>query len=68
MDETDETGRADVMAVANSAALVRDAAVRADGADVMAMHTPYGKAVVHLDAHGADVKLPSGTTVHVRFG
>jgi hypothetical protein len=33
---------------------------------VMAVHTPYGKAVVHVDRHGADVRLPGGHTVHVR--
>jgi len=53
--------------VANGAALARDAARRADGADTVAMETPYGMAVVHLDRHGADVQLPSGATVHVRF-
>jgi hypothetical protein len=56
-----------LLAVANAAALSRDAARRADTADVVAMETPYGKAVVHLDRHGADVQLPSGATVHVRF-
>jgi len=61
------TGRPDVLAVANGAALARDAARRADGADTVAMETPYGMAVVHLDRHGADVQLPSGATVHVRF-
>ena len=56
------------MAVANSAALLRDAAQSAAEADVAIMETPYGMAVLHLDEHGADVELPGGETVHVRFG
>jgi len=59
--------RSDVMAVANAGALVRDAAVRAGSADVMEIETPYGMAVVHVDGEGADVHLPSGSTVHVRW-
>jgi len=31
----------------------------------VAMETPYGKAVVHLDGKGADVELPSGAAVPV---
>lgn len=54
-------------AVANAAALSRDAARRADG-DTVVVATPYGKATVHLDEEGADVTLPEGATVHVRFG
>lgn len=61
-------GRPDVLAVANAAALSRDTARRADTADVVVMETPYGRAVVHIDSEGADVELPSGATVHVRFG
>lgn len=55
------------MAVANSAALTANTADEAVP-DTVVMDTPYGKAVVHLDRHGADVELPSGATVHVRFG
>jgi hypothetical protein len=51
--------------VANAASLVVDATESVD-ADVVAVHTPYGKAIVHVDEHGADVELPSGATVHVR--
>jgi len=36
--------------------------------DTAVVHTPYGKATVHLDEEGADVKLASGATVHVRRG
>ncbi len=56
--------------VANAAALVRDAAESADKCDggPMVVHTPYGRAEVHADRHGADVTLPDGATVHVRFG
>jgi hypothetical protein len=52
--------------VANAAALLRDAARRADGGPTV-VHTPHGKAEIHADEHGADVKLPTGATVHVRF-
>jgi hypothetical protein len=54
--------------VANAAALVRDAAESAATDGPTVVHTPYGKAVVHVDEHGADVRLPGGRTVHVRFG
>jgi hypothetical protein len=53
--------------IANAAALLRDAADNADGGPAV-VHTPYGKAVVHADKHGADVRLPGGRTVHVRRG
>ena len=55
--------------VANAAALVRDAAESADDrdGDVMVVHSPYGRCEVHVDRHGADVTLPEGATVHVRF-
>ena len=36
--------------------------------DPFVVHTGEGRAVIHLDAHGADVQLPEGATVHVRFG
>jgi hypothetical protein len=52
--------------VANAAQLVADAVSNAGDEEVMAVHTPYGKAVVHVDRHGADVRLPGGHTVHVR--
>ena len=52
--------------VANAAQLVADAAENAEAEDVTAVHTPHGKAVVHVDEHGADVRLPGGRTVHVR--
>ncbi|WP_251961660.1 hypothetical protein [Salinibacter ruber] len=51
--------------VANAAQLLAEATETADE-DTAALHTPYGRAVVHLDAEGADVELPSGATVHVR--
>ena len=53
--------------VANTASLARDAARNAD-AETVAVRTPYGKAIVHVDGKGADVELPEGGTVHVRFG
>jgi hypothetical protein len=52
--------------VAN-AAHIAFSAVRMSETDTAVLHTPYGKATVHLDAEGADVELPSGATVHVRF-
>jgi hypothetical protein len=64
MDETEARHR--MKDVANAAALLRDAARRADG-DTVAMETPHGKAEIHADGHGADVRLPTGATVHVRF-
>ncbi len=51
--------------MANAAQLLAEATETADE-DTAALHTPYGRAVVHLDAEGADVELPSGATVHVR--
>jgi len=51
--------------VANAAQLLSDAVDSAVG-ETAVVRTPYGKAVVHLDEHGADVKLPGGRTVHVR--
>ena len=53
--------------VATAASLVRDVA-RNSEAGTVAVCTPYGQAVIHLDDNGADVKLPEGATVHVRFG
>ena len=67
MTEQADTGNAALIAVANAAALVEDTAGRAQQ-DMAVVHTPYGKAVVHLDEHGADVELSEGSTVHVRFG
>jgi hypothetical protein len=64
MDETDRRHRR--RDVANAAQLVADAVSNAGDEEVMAVHTPYGKAVVHVDEHGADVRLPDGRTVHVR--
>jgi len=64
MDETDRRHRR--RDVANAAALVRDAAESAATDGPTVVHTPYGKAVVHVDEHGADVRLPGGRTVHVR--
>jgi hypothetical protein len=64
MDETEARHR--TKDVANAAALVRDAADNADGGPTV-VHTPYGKAEIHADEHGADVMLPEGATVHVRF-
>ncbi len=52
--------------VANAATLLAEAVETADK-DTAALHTPYGKATVHVDAEGADVELPSGATVHVRL-
>ncbi len=52
--------------MANAAQLLAEATETADE-DTAALHTPYGKATVHVDGEGADVKLPSGTTVHVRL-
>ena len=65
MDETIEKPRH--RDVANVAALVRDAA-RDAVEDTVLVHTPYGKATVHVDRHGVDVQLPGGATVHVRVG
>lgn len=42
-------------------------AVRRSEADTAVLHTPYGKATVQIDREGADVKLPSGATVHVQL-
>jgi hypothetical protein len=55
--------------VANAAALLRDAAESADecDGDVIVVHSPYGPCKVHVDRHGADVTLPEGATVHVRW-
>jgi hypothetical protein len=66
MDETEARHR--TKDVANAAALVRDAAQSVDECDdgPMVVHTPYGRAEVHTDRHGADVTLPGGATVHVR--
>ncbi len=52
--------------VAN-AAHIAFSAVRRSETDTAVLHTPYGKATVHVDAEGADVELPSGATVHVRL-
>jgi len=52
--------------VANAATLLAEAVEKASE-DTAALHTPYGKATVHVDGEGADVELPSGATVHVRF-
>jgi len=52
--------------VANAAHLLAEA-VETAGEDTGAVHTPYGRAVVHLDGEGADVELPSGNSVHVRL-
>jgi hypothetical protein len=52
--------------VAN-AAHIAFSAVRRSEADTAVLHTPYGKATVHVDGKGADVELPSGATVHVRL-
>ncbi|MCS3668832.1 hypothetical protein GGP77_003086 [Salinibacter ruber] len=49
--------------VAN-AAHIAFSVVRGSETNTAALHMPYGKAVVHLDAEGADVKLPSGATVY----
>jgi hypothetical protein len=53
-------------AVAN-AAHIAFSAVRRSETDTAVLHTPYGKTTVHVDGEGADVKLPSGATVHVRL-
>ena len=52
--------------VANAATLLAEALEKASE-DTAVLHTPYGKATVHVDAEGADVELPSGATVHVRL-
>ncbi len=52
--------------VANAAHTALTAARRSE-TDTAVLHTPYGKATVHIDGEGADVELPSGATVHVRF-
>jgi len=66
MDKTEARHRMRDLACA--ASLARDAAESADKCDggPMVVHTPYGKALVHVDSHGADVRLPGGATVHVR--
>ena len=76
MDKTEARHRMKDLACA--ASLARDAADSApeaaapDATEVAAtesptvVHTPYGKALVHVDSHGADVRLPSGATVPVR--
>jgi len=66
MPERRKTDRSDLMAVANAGALARDAAERSRS-ETAVMETPYGRAVVHVDGEGADVELPEGGTVHVRF-
>ncbi len=53
--------------LANAAQITADAAENAD-ADTVSVSTPHGPATVHLDGEGADVQLPEGRTVHVRFG
>jgi predicted lipid-binding transport protein (Tim44 family) len=53
--------------LANAAALTARAAGNADP-ETVSVSTPYGQATVHLDRQGADVDLPEGATVHVRFG
>jgi hypothetical protein len=53
--------------LANAAQITADAAENAD-AETVSVSTPHGQAVVHLDSEGADVQLPEGGTVHVRFG
>jgi len=68
MDKTEARHRMKDLACA--ASLARDAAESAPEAAApegpTVVHTPYGKALVHVDSHGADVRLPSGATVHVR--
>jgi hypothetical protein len=75
MDKTEARHRMKDLACA--ASLARDAAESAPEAAApeaaapegpTVVHTPYGKALVHVDGEGADVELPSGATVHVRFG
>jgi len=53
--------------LANAAQITADAAENAD-TETVSVSTPHGPATVHLDSEGADVKLPEGRTVHVRFG
>ena len=65
MDATEQRHR--MKDLANAASLARDAARNAE-AGTVSVRTPYGQAVVHLDGEGADVELPEGGTVHVRFG
>lgn len=62
---SEATARNRAKEIANVAALVRDA-TRDAPKEAMAVNTPYGKATVHVDRHGADVQLPGGATVHVR--
>lgn len=54
--------------VANAASIVRDAVRNADIEESPAViQTPYGKAVVRHDDAGADIQLPEGATVHLRW-
>ena len=53
--------------LANSAAIVAEAARNAPARDLDAVRTPYGEATVILDDNGADVVLHrQNVTVHIR--
>lgn len=66
-----ETERRRLNDVANAAALTAAATENAGTENAeegtATVWTPYGKAVVHLERDGADVELPEGATVHIRF-
>lgn len=53
--------------LANAAQIAADAADNVEP-DTVSVNTPHGPATVHLDSKGADVELPEGCTVHVRYG